>query len=133
MRKSLLFAVLFSAGAAWGQAYPSKSVTVLNGFPPGGATDLTLRQVSAKLSERLGQPVVIENRAGAAGTIAAAAVARAPADGHTLLFGVAANLAVAPAAMKNRHARQRCAGGRELPVRECPRPRHRPPACAVIQ
>lgn len=101
MMKRLLFAILFSAGAAWGQAYPSKSVTILNGFPPGGATDLTLRQVSAKLSERLGQPVVIENRAGAAGTIAAAAVARAPADGHTLLFGVAANLAVAPAAMKN--------------------------------
>ncbi len=101
MRKSLLFAILCSAGTAWGQAYPAKPVTILNGFPPGGATDLTLRQVSAKLSERLGQPVVIENRAGAAGTIAAAAVARAPADGHTLLFGVAANLAVAPAAMKN--------------------------------
>ena len=104
MRKCLLFAVLpalFCAQAAWGQAYPAKPVTILNGFPPGGPTDLTLRQVSAKLSERLGQPVVIENRAGAAGTIAAAAVAGAPADGHTLLFGVAANLAVAPAAMKN--------------------------------
>ena len=104
MRKCILFAalpVLLSAGAAWAQAYPSKPVTILNGFPPGGPTDLTLRQVSAKLAERLGQPVVIENRAGAAGTIAAAAVARAPADGHTLLFGVAANLAVAPAAMKS--------------------------------
>jgi tripartite-type tricarboxylate transporter receptor subunit TctC len=101
MRNGLLFAVLCFAGAAWGQAYPSKPVTILNGFPPGGPTDLTLRQVSAKLAERLGQPVVIENRAGAAGTIAAAAVARAPADGYTLLFGVAANLAVAPAAMKN--------------------------------
>lgn len=101
MSKGVLFALLFSAGAALAQGYPAKPVTILNGFPPGGPTDLTLRQVSAKLAERLGQPVVIENRAGAAGTIAAAAVARAPADGHTLLFGVAANLAVAPAAMKN--------------------------------
>lgn len=101
MSKGVLFALLFSAGAAFAQGYPAKPVTILNGFPPGGPTDLTLRQVSAKLAERLGQPVVVENRAGAAGTIAAAAVARAPADGHTLLFGVAANLAVAPAAMKN--------------------------------
>lgn len=99
--KRMFCVALLTATSALGQAYPNKPVTILNGFPPGGATDLTLRQVSAKLSERLGQPVVIENRAGAAGTIAAAAVARAPADGHTLLFGVAANLAVAPATMKN--------------------------------
>lgn len=101
MKKGIVFGLLFSAGAALAQGYPAKPVTILNGFPPGGPTDLTLRQVSAKLAERLGQPVVIENRAGAAGTIAAAAVARAPADGYTLLFGVAANLAVAPAAMKS--------------------------------
>lgn len=82
-----------------GQSYPSRSVTILNGFPPGGPTDTVLRLVGAKLSERLGQPVVIENRAGAAGTIAGTAVARAEPDGHTLLFGVAANLAVAPATM----------------------------------
>lgn len=82
------------------QSYPSKPVTIFNGFPPGGPTDTVLRQIAAKVSDRLGQPVVIENRAGAAGTIAAAAVARAEPDGHTLLFGVAANLAVAPATMK---------------------------------
>jgi tripartite-type tricarboxylate transporter receptor subunit TctC len=99
--KTLLLGILFAAGAAWGQSYPARSITILNGFPPGGATDLTLRQVAARLSDRLGQPVVIENRAGAAGTVAAAAVARAAPDGHTLLFGVAANLAVAPATMKN--------------------------------
>jgi tripartite-type tricarboxylate transporter receptor subunit TctC len=75
-------------------------VTILNGFPLGGATDTVLRQIASKLSDRLGQPVVIENRAGAAGTIAGAAVARAEPDGYTLLFGVAANLAVAPATMK---------------------------------
>lgn len=97
----LLLAGMLCAGAAWGQGYPTRSITIMNGFPPGGATDLTLRQVAAKLSERVGQAVVIENRGGAAGTIAGAAVARAAPDGYTLLFGVAANLAVAPATMKN--------------------------------
>lgn len=88
------------AGAAAAQPYPNRPVTILNGFPPGGATDIVLRQVAATLAGRLGQPVVIENRPGAAGTIAAGAVARAVPDGYTLLFGVAANLAVAPATMQ---------------------------------
>ncbi len=83
------------------QPYPSRPVTIVNGFPPGGVTDTVLRLLAAKLSDRLGQSVVIDNRAGAAGTIAGTAVARAEPDGHTLLFGVAANLAVAPATMKN--------------------------------
>jgi len=89
------------AGPAIGQMYPAKPVTILNGFPPGGATDVVLRQVATKLGERLGQPVVVENRPGAAGIIAAAAAARAAPDGYTLLFGVAANLAVGPATMQN--------------------------------
>jgi len=97
----LLSALLFSAGAACAQTYPSKAITLVNGFPPGGPTDLTLRQIAAKLSERLGQPTVIDNRAGASGTIAGTMVARAAPDGHTLMFGVAANLAVALATMKN--------------------------------
>jgi len=87
------------AGSALGQSFPTKPVTVINGFPPGGATDVVLRQVTARLSERLGQPVLVENRPGAAGTIAGAAVAGAAPDGYTLLFGVAANLAVGPASM----------------------------------
>ena len=89
------------AGLAFAQPYPSRPVTIVNGFPPGGVTDTVLRLIAAKLADRLGQSVVIENRAGAAGTIGAAAVARAEPDGHTLLFGVAANLAVAPATMKS--------------------------------
>ena len=98
-----LFAIAgFALGASVAaQPYPSRPVTIVNGFPPGGVTDTVLRLIASKLSDRLGQSVVIENRAGAAGTIAAAAVARAEADGHTLLFGVAANLAVAPATMKS--------------------------------
>jgi tripartite-type tricarboxylate transporter receptor subunit TctC len=99
----ILLAVVLALGMSGtiAQGYPARPVTILNGFPPGGATDTVLRQIAAKLSERVGQPVVIENRAGAAGTIAGAAVARAEPDGHTLLFGVAANLAVAPATMKS--------------------------------
>lgn len=101
MPARLLAALLLAAaGAAAGQSYPTRPLAVLNGFPPGGATDIVLRQVAAKLSQRLGQQVVIENRPGAAGTIAASAVARAAPDGYTLLFGVAANLAVAPATMR---------------------------------
>ena len=73
---------------------------VLFGFPPGGPPDTVLRQISAKLEQRMGTPFVVENRTGGSGTIAAAAVARADPDGYTLLFGVAANLAVAPATMK---------------------------------
>jgi tripartite-type tricarboxylate transporter receptor subunit TctC len=99
--RPLLFALMLCTGVAGAQPYPSKPVTLVNGFPPGGPTDLTLRLIAAKLSERLGHPMVIDNRAGASGTIAGAMVARAAPDGHTLMFGVAANLAVALATMKN--------------------------------
>jgi len=80
-------------------ATSARPVTVLIGFGPGGNPDVAMRHIGKRLSDRLGQPVVVENRPGAAGTIAASAVARAAPDGHTLLFGVAANLAVAPATM----------------------------------
>jgi tripartite-type tricarboxylate transporter receptor subunit TctC len=86
--------------ASAAESYPAKPVTVVNGFPAGGPTDAVLRQVAAALGPRLGQPVIVENRPGAAGMVAAAAVARAPADGYVLLFGVAANLAVGPATMR---------------------------------
>jgi tripartite-type tricarboxylate transporter receptor subunit TctC len=100
VRNLIATVLLIFAGAAFAQPYPAKPVTILNGFPPGGTTDTVLRQVASKLGERLGQSIVIESRPGAAGTIAGAAVARAEPDGYTLLFGVAANLAVAPATMR---------------------------------
>ena len=98
--KRFLFLVLFLIETASAQTFPTRAITLVNGFPPGGPTDLTLRQIAAKLSERLGQPTVIDNRAGASGTIAGTFVAHAAPDGHTLLFGVGANLAVALATMK---------------------------------
>src|SRR4051812_30092790 len=91
---------LLASTSALGQSFPTRPLTILNGFPAGGAVDTVLRQVAAHLEQRLGQPVVVENRPGASGTIAAAAVARSNPDGYTLMFGVAANLAVAPATMK---------------------------------
>jgi tripartite-type tricarboxylate transporter receptor subunit TctC len=66
-------------------------------FPPGGATDIIARLVAAKMSESWGQPVVVENRAGAAGAIGSDAVAKSPPDGHTILMGTTSTHAVGPA------------------------------------
>ncbi len=72
-------------GAAWAQAYPSRPVRLIVGFPAGGATDIQARLMGQWLSDRLGQQFIIENRPGASGNIGTEAVARAPADGYTLL------------------------------------------------
>jgi len=69
------------------QTYPSKQVRFIVGFPAGGATDVVARAISQHLSEALGQPVVVDNRAGAASNIAAELVATAPKDGHTIFMG----------------------------------------------
>jgi tripartite-type tricarboxylate transporter receptor subunit TctC len=100
MKTVLLLAALLAASAAEAQTYPAKPVTIVMGFPGGGSLDAALRPLAAKLAHRLGQPVVVENRPGAAGTLGASTVARAAPDGYVLLFGVAANLAVAPASMR---------------------------------
>ena len=77
-----------SAPAAFAQNYPNRPVRILAGFPPGGGTDITARILAVKLSEYWGQQVIVENRAGASGTIAADLVAKSAADGYTLLMGL---------------------------------------------
>ncbi|HUQ75974.1 MAG TPA: tripartite tricarboxylate transporter substrate binding protein [Burkholderiales bacterium] len=80
-----VFLLVISTGAAAQPDYPSRPLRLVVTVPPGGAADFIARLVGGKMSEALGQPVVVENKAGASGTIAADAVAKAPADGYTLL------------------------------------------------
>ncbi|GJG97674.1 tripartite tricarboxylate transporter substrate binding protein [Cupriavidus pauculus] len=84
---------------AFAQKYPEKPVTMVVGSAPGGFTDVLGRLVAQQLSERLGQPVVIDNRAGASTTIGTQVVAKANPDGYTLLMGHFAGVSVAPAMM----------------------------------
>jgi tripartite-type tricarboxylate transporter receptor subunit TctC len=82
------------AHPALAEPWPAKSIRVVAPYPPGGATDITARIYGRHLQESLGQPVVIENRAGAGGELGAEFVARAAPDGYTLLFGAIGSLAI---------------------------------------
>lgn len=82
-------------------AFPDKTITVVVPFPPGGSSDTIARSVGAKMQEKLGQTVVIENKGGATGTIGAAQVKRAPADGYTLLISSLGPYVIAPHLLKN--------------------------------
>lgn len=93
---SAAIAVGIMAGAACAQQYPAKPIRLLVGFAPGGGTDIVARVVGQKLSEWWGQQVVVENRAGATGTIAADFVSKAAPDGYTLLMGHVNSNAIAP-------------------------------------
>lgn len=94
---ALSLACLGSAAPAWAQAdYPNRPITYVVPYPPGGAADAFARQLAAELAKRLGQPVVVENRAGANGNIGSASVVKAPADGYTLLLGTASTVAINP-------------------------------------
>ena len=82
------------------QTYPTKPIRMLVGFAPGGGTDTAARAIAAKLSERLGQTVVIDNRPGAAGNIATEITVNSPADGYTLLLGSISSFSINPSLYK---------------------------------
>src|SRR5688572_2357492 len=81
--------------------YPERNITVIVPFPAGGASDMTARLITPKLSERVKQTVVIDNRGGANGAIGALALKQAPADGYTLLIGSIGVFAINPALFKD--------------------------------
>ena len=88
-----LFLIALMAGQASGQGFPNRPVKIVVSFPPGTTPDTVTRVVAPKLQEALGQPVIVENRPGAGGNVAAEAVAKSPADGYTLLVSTNAALA----------------------------------------
>jgi tripartite-type tricarboxylate transporter receptor subunit TctC len=96
MRLLLAVGALFLSQAVLGQAYPSRAVTSVVGFAPGGGTDTVSRIIAKTLGEQLGQQVLTDNKAGAGGNIATDFVAKAPPDGYTILLGNVGSLAVAP-------------------------------------
>ena len=95
-RRRLVAALLsaLAAPAVRAQSYPSRPLRIVVPFPPGGSTDLLARRIGEALTKSLAQPVVVENRPGAGGTTGADFVAKAPADGYTLLLGVTGSNAI---------------------------------------
>jgi tripartite-type tricarboxylate transporter receptor subunit TctC len=93
--------LLVAAHVAAQETYPTKPIRVLVGFVPGGGTDITARIVAPRMAEKLGQPVIVENRPGVGGNVATEAVVKSAPDGYTLLMGTIAALAVNPSLYRN--------------------------------
>ena len=106
-RRALLIALclttmsLASAGSALAQSYPDRPIRIIVPFAAGGGSDVVARAVAPKLTDKLGQSVVVENRTGAGGSLGATVVARAPADGYTLLLGSSSEIAQYPNVASN--------------------------------
>ena len=100
MKKSLLTLLLCSFACLSHAAFPERAITLIVPYPAGGATDTLARKIAGPLGQRLGQTVIVENRAGAGTAIGAAAIARSPADGYTLLISSNTTFTV-NAALKN--------------------------------
>ena len=99
MRLALLAALVW-AGAAFSQPWPAKPVRVIVNVAPGGVADVTMRLLGARLTETLGQPFIVENRAGGDGYIGFEAVGRADPDGYTLLYSPGSSMMIAPHIVK---------------------------------
>ena len=105
---SLLHSILISialllplAVNAQAQAFPTKPVRIIIGFPPGGGIDIVARIMAPKLSEALGQPVIVENKPGAGGVVGTDFVAKSAPDGHTIFFGTTGNISINPVFIPN--------------------------------
>jgi tripartite-type tricarboxylate transporter receptor subunit TctC len=105
--RTTLFRILLAAVATFGlacahaQPYPSRPVRIIVPYPPGGGTDITARILAQRLGEELAQPVVVDNRAGAGGTLGTARAAKSPPDGYTLLLGQTGPNAISPSLYEN--------------------------------
>jgi tripartite-type tricarboxylate transporter receptor subunit TctC len=97
-RRTLLAAAaaLAASGSPWAQGFPARPVRLVVPLAPGGATDIAARVLAERIGAHLGQPMIVENRGGAGGTVGSQAVATAAPDGHTLLMGTVGTLAVSP-------------------------------------
>src|ERR1700687_21045 len=95
LRKRSVILLLAICAPVAAQTYPSRPIRMVVPFPGGGATDTTARLFAQLMSEQLGQPIVVENRTGATGSIGGVAVARANPDGHTILY-TSSSFALAP-------------------------------------
>jgi len=100
MFKRLVLVLALAATAVSAQDFPNRPVRIVVPWPPSGNVDITARTIAPALGEALGQQVIVENRAGAAGTIGSAAVAKSPADGYTLLLGSSGTITAGPAVFK---------------------------------
>ena len=94
---ALLFALAAGTGSAFAQAWPSKPVKLIVPYPPGGSADILARAIGQKLSDGLGQSVVIDNRPGAGTAIGAEATAKSAPDGYTIMLGTVSSHAINPA------------------------------------
>ncbi|WP_114636781.1 Bug family tripartite tricarboxylate transporter substrate binding protein [Polynucleobacter necessarius] len=102
VRSLLAIALATSSSMAVGQqVYPNKPIRLVVDFAPGGGTDIVARAIAPKMGEMLGQSVIVENKSGAAGTIAADQIAKANPDGYTLLVGYSNSNAIAPFVLTN--------------------------------
>src|SRR5579872_7250381 len=90
-----------SGDAARAQSYPNRTLTLIIPFPPGGSTSLVGRVIADRMSQLLGQSIIVDNRGGAGGTVGAKAVAKSEPDGYTLMVGYTGTLAIAPSLYRN--------------------------------